>query len=100
MKLGYSNLLGEYLNAVDIGYPDCKGFQVVCPACREPVFKVLRSGEMDLHYLTHYAAQKSFAADCELRVGGIGKGDFERHNAASRGQRLAYFLGVLRQCLG
>lgn len=96
MRHGYSNLLGEYVAAEQIAYSDCKAFQVVCPACREPVFKVARDGEIALHYLAHYAAQKSFAADCELRVGSLNSGDVERHNAASRGQRLAYFLGVLR----
>lgn len=99
MKTGYSNLLGEYLKAEDLEYPDCKGFQVVCPVCREPVFKVLRSGELALHYLAHYAAQKSFAADCELRVGSLNSVAAEKHNAASRGQRLAYFLKVLRKAV-
>ncbi|WP_300335581.1 hypothetical protein [Accumulibacter sp.] len=100
MKTGYSNLLGEYLEAERIDYSDCKSFQVVCPVCREPVFKVARKPDAEaLHYLAHYAAQKSFATDCELRVGGLAKGDMERHNHASRGQRLAYFLRVLRQLL-
>lgn len=96
MKTGYANLLGEYIDAAHIDYADCKSFQIVCPNCKEPIFKVQRVGELALHYLSHYAAAKAFATDCELRVGGLEQRQLEQHNHASREQRLKLFLGVLR----
>ena len=42
MKLGYSLLLGEHIEAEWIEYTDCKVFQIVCPNCKEPIFKVFR----------------------------------------------------------
>lgn len=97
MKTGYSILLGEYIEAAHIDYADCKGFQIVCPNCKEPIFKVEREGELALHYLSHYAAAKAFATDCELRVSGLDSLKLEQHNHASREQRLKLFLGVLRR---
>ena len=38
MKLGYSILLGETLDASALQYRDCERFQVVCPNCHEPIF--------------------------------------------------------------
>lgn len=98
MKFGYSILLGEHVEAEEVAYKDCEVFQVVCPACMEPVFK----GERDLgedaktHYLSHYRADKSLASDCELRVGSLVKADLERSNTASREQKLKLFLSVLQ----
>ena len=98
MKTGYSMLLGEYIDSEAISYTDCKSFQIVCPICREPVFKVERNQPPPtLHYLSHYEASKAFATDCELRVKGISDQDKERFNRLSRGQKLEYFLSVLRE---
>ena len=40
MKTAFSLLLQGYLNPVELDYEDCRAFQIVCPACKEPVFKV------------------------------------------------------------
>lgn len=97
MKIGYSNLLGEHLQADQLVHRDCEPFQVVCPACREPIFKVERNGEGDgIHYLSHYAAAKSFQEDCELRVSHLATEFMSKGNQSSRDQRLQYFLQVLR----
>lgn len=97
MKTGYSLLLGEFIDAEAISYTDCKSFQIVCSICREPVFKVERNQPPPtLHYLSHYEASKAFASECELRVKGISDQDKERDNSFSRGQKLEYFLSVLR----
>ena len=102
MKLGYSILLGETIEANRIQYRDCERFQIVCPQCKEPIFKVRRGAESpdETHYLAHYAAAAAYHGDCELRVSHYQKGDLERHNSQARDQRLAYFLSVLRRTLG
>jgi len=98
MKLGYSNLLGEYLNAESLEYKDCERFQVVCPACREPVFKVAGHRLDNLvAYLSHYRRDVSYDSDCELRVSHIGASEIEKVNYQSRGQRLQYFMSVFRE---
>ena len=98
MKTGYSMLLGEYVSAEVVGYTDCKSFQIICPICREPVFKVERNQPAPTHhYLSHYEASKAFATDCELRVKGISDQDKDKDNRISRDQKLEYFLSVLRE---
>jgi hypothetical protein len=98
MKTGYSMLLGEYINSEAISYTDCKSFQIVCPICREPIFKVERNQPPPtLHYLSHFEASKAFSTDCELRVKGISDQEKERDNGLSRGQKLEYFLSILRE---
>lgn len=100
MKIGYSNILGEHLQAASLHHKDCEPFQVVCPACREPVFKVVRADDGEtIHYLSHYAAAKAYQADCELRVAGIGAETIDQGNRVSREQRLRYFLQVLRDLI-
>jgi hypothetical protein len=100
MRIGYSMLLGEHINAPFVSYEDCRPFQIVCPSCKEPVFKVIREqGEHPLHYLSHYAQSEAYAPDCELRVAGMSAGDLERQNAIGRGQRLELFLKVLRDLI-
>lgn len=98
MKTGYSLLLGEFVGADVLEYRDCERFQITCPACREPVFKVGRDiAGSTRHYLSHYRADKSFDADCELRVSGLRLDEMERQGSISREQRLEYFLKVLRE---
>lgn len=96
MKRGYSMLLGEFLEAGGLVYDDCKAFQIVCAACHEPVFKVVRTIPAEIHYLSHYEQAKAYAADCEMRVERLQNAACEQHNGQSRGQRLRYFLKVLR----
>lgn len=98
MKLGYSILLGESMTAAAVEYRDCEHFQIVCPSCREPVFKAVResTGRDAIHYLSHYSVGKAQRADCELRVKGLSLADIERQNAESRDQRLRYFWSKLK----
>lgn len=97
MHLGYSALLGEHIQAQAVSYDDCRSFQIVCPACREPVFKVMREVPSPIHYLSHYAADEAYAADCELRVRSMAAREIDTADTASRGQRLKLFLEVLRE---
>lgn len=100
MKTGYSLLLGEYIDAEKISYVDCKSFQVVCPFCKEPVFKVNREATVkSIEYLSHYDKDKSYETECELRVNGLSKDEIAKTNNLARGQRLDYFLSVLREAI-
>jgi len=97
MKTGYSNLLGDHVDASHLGYDDCKDFQVVCPCCREPIFKVERAvRETPTHFLSHYQASASDVADCELRVSSLTMAERAERATISRGQRIDIYLSVLR----
>lgn len=96
MKLGYSMLSGEHIHSEEIDYTDCKDLQIVCPACKEPVFKVVRATIPAIHYLSHYEKDKVYEEECRLRVANIRSDDIASYNATSRGQRLEYFLSVLK----
>jgi hypothetical protein len=102
MKLGYSILLGETIDAVAVQYKDCERFQIVCPQCKEPIFKVRRGADSpdENHYLAHYAAAAAYQGQCELRVGKMVRSELEKGNRTSRDQRLAFFLSVLRRTIG
>lgn len=98
MKTGYSILLGEYTYAEDIDYRDCEPFQIVCPVCYEPLFKVQRQkDDATIDYLSHYSADKSYAEDCELRVTSQSRSVYENQNRIARDQRLKYFISVLQE---
>lgn len=97
MKLGYSNLTGELIDAFLITSGDCAPFQIVCPACREPVFKVER--DEGLHYLAHYRDNPLVPSDCELRVRAFGTQEVHDVCARAQAQRLKYFLEVLRDAV-
>jgi hypothetical protein len=100
VKTGYSLLLGEYVAAPALEYRDCEPFQIVCPQCREPLFKVSRQdAESPIEYLSHYKASAAYAADCELRVSAQSATEVKRHNRDARDQRLRYFLEVFERLL-
>lgn len=100
MKTGYSILLGEYLDATGLEYRDCEPFQVVCPICYEPLFKVQRKNEEGpINYLSHYSADKSYAGDCELRVDSQSRSAYESQNKTARDQRLQYFISVFQKMI-
>jgi hypothetical protein len=94
MKIGYSNLLRHLVDAPDIEHGECEALQIVCPECREPVFKTERTTQ---HFLSHYGADKAMIAQCELRVGAMANGAASASAAEGRGQNLAFFLRTLRQ---
>jgi hypothetical protein len=99
MKLGKSILLGEFVPAESIDYLDCKCFQIVCPSCYEPLFKVVRqvADNGNLHYLSHYNRTGEELRNCELRVNKITSVEAEAYNSTSREQYLERFLQVLRE---
>jgi len=97
MKLGFSYLLQELINADTIDYQDCKNFQILCPNCKEPVFKVVRHNkDKVIEYLSHYEKDEAYEAECELRVGNITKTFIDSTNSESKKQRLKYFLKVFQ----
>ncbi|PIB95203.1 hypothetical protein CSW60_21850 [Caulobacter sp. X] len=99
VKHGYSNILGELVLADVLDYGDCEDFQIVCPNCREPLFKRIRS---ETHYFAHYQESKSLHSECELRVRNFTASDIDAKTAFARDQRLRYFLEqttvLLREC--
>ena len=97
MKLGYSMTLGEILEAEEIEPGDCGTFLVVCPACREAVFKkTLTHASGVTHYLSHHLATDEESRQCELRVAAMSKERVSQFNAESRGQTLNRFMVVLQ----
>ncbi len=99
MKTGFSLLLQEYVNPVELDYEDCRTFQIVCPACKEPVFKVSRATAGNkADYLSHYRKDETLNEQCELRVRHIlfekcALGPFQRAPAACH--RFGLGLGLL-----
>jgi hypothetical protein len=100
MRFGYSMMVREFVEAREVEYGDCEEFQIVCPCCREPVHKRIRSyGEEQTHFLAHYRSKSADDDQCELRVSSMTPGDYESWNAESRGQAVEKFLGVFREAL-
>jgi len=100
MKIGYSLFLGEIIEAIKIDYTDCKNFQIVCPKCKEPVFKVVRNNNDEtIDYLSHYEKDKSYVQDCELRVSKLDDTFIQKLNTNSQNQKLEYFLSVLKESI-
>ena len=99
MDKGYSNLLTEILPAGDIDYEDAADLQIVCPACREPVYKAVRRVTPEIHYLAHYESSRSLVMQCELRVAGMGSAYVSDHNTTARNQNIEFFLSVFRDML-
>lgn len=94
MKYGYSILLGETLAARDIDYGDCGRGQVICPECKDPVFKVVRT-ETDTHYLSHYQATGAVELACALRVDAMSEEEVRQKNEMTRSQTLSiYYAGL------
>ena len=97
MRTGLSLMLAEYVSADELDHPDTADFQVVCPACRESVVLVARTGRggRPSRYLAHRRIPPGGTAECELRVEAITTEARAAFNAVSRGQTLERFLAVL-----
>lgn len=101
MKTGYSILLGEYIDANALEHRDCEPFQIVCPECYEPLFKVERDSQAKKSdYLSHYRQTTAFQSQCELRVSSKSNSERQKHNSESRDQKLDFFLKVFAAALG
>jgi hypothetical protein len=104
MKLAESLILQELVRAEGVVYEDVarNRFWIVCPVCKEAVFKVIRhadSEKQSLHYFSHYEASKAYVTDCELRVGRITERDVEARAIQSRAQKLKYFIASLQDAI-
>ncbi|MCP4138335.1 MAG: hypothetical protein GY754_45660 [bacterium] len=97
MKLGFSLFLRKYIKPGNVEYGDCKTFQIICPECKEPVFKVSRKENVD--YFSHYKKDKTLVEQCELRVNAISIQFEESANNESRKQSLKSFLEVLQDII-
>lgn len=99
MDHGYSTFLGRQVQARDLDYGHPAQLQVVCPCCKEPVHKAVRtSSRGTTHYLSHYIAQNADLQQCEFRTGAeavpLGEDGF---GSTPRNQKLASFAEVLRE---
>lgn len=92
MKIGYSNAIGEHVEASDLDYGDISDFQIVCPVCREPVHKVERSAQ---HFLSHKHRTPGENQECELRVASFTREQLDALDSISRGQTLEAFFADL-----
>jgi hypothetical protein len=100
MQTGYSILLGEFIEAKAISHRDCEPFQIVCPACHEPLFKVQRPGDdYPIEYLSHYRQSENYDSSCALRVFSTTTDQKNHHNSESREQKLSFFLSVFTSAL-
>ena len=99
MDYGYSTFLGRQVQARDLDYGHPAQLQVVCPCCKEPVHKGVRSSSRGAtHYLSHYAAENPELQRCEFRTGAetVPPGA-EAFGGQGRHQKLATFADVLRE---
>ncbi|NTF23530.1 hypothetical protein G6L37_34735 [Agrobacterium rubi] len=101
MKDAYSPIFQEYLTALQVGYHQMAELQVVCPCCREAVFRAEREfANGPTAYFSHYRASAGLTiAECERRVAAISSADKNRVNQESRNQSLSVFRGVLREAV-
>ncbi len=100
MKDAYSNLASQYIEPHQVDHADMAEFQIVCPCCREPVYKSVRTHALgETGYFSHYRSAAEFASDCERRVLGISSGEKERANSEGRNQSLSVFRAVLRDAV-
>lgn len=98
MKTAYSLLLQEHVDPRAIGYEECRRFQIVCPVCMEPVFRVSReSSGNDVTFFSHYRRDETLNEQCELRVNRISGDTIAAVNAESRNQKLRLFLEVFQE---
>ena len=100
MRIAYSLLLNDHVRAEEAEYSDSASFGLVCPACREAVFKRVRpTGSGATHYFAHYKADPEATDRCELRVASLGAREMEATAVEARGQNLAVFLRHFQRAL-
>ena len=98
MKTAYSLFLREHVDPRIIGYEDCRTFQIVCPACKEPVFRVCRkSSDKEVAFFSHYRKDETLNKQCELRVNRISRDTITQINVESRNQKLRLFFRVFQE---
>lgn len=97
MKVGYSNILRSLVPSHELTCQEVGDLIIVCPECREPVFKVERSSSTGtMHYLSHYQRTKSQVTECELRVARLGQGEIVASAASSHADNMKYLLSCFK----
>lgn len=100
MKIGYSNILRSLVPAPELTCEEVGDLIIVCPECREPVFKVERSASTGtMHYLSHYQRTKAQVAECELRVERLAHGEITASAASGHADNMAYLTSCFRELL-
>lgn len=100
MKYGFSLFLQEYIEPEKVEYDDCRSFQIVCPNCKEPVFKVARKNhDIQIHYFSHYKKDETLNEQCELRVNRISIETINKKNYESKEQKLSLFIKVFQDLI-
>ena len=97
MKYGFSLLLNEYIHPELVEYKDSKIFQIVCPECYEPIFKVNRNNKVT--YFSHYKKDEKLDSKCSLRVDSLNEQELEKKSSESQGQNIKLFLEVFKDSL-
>jgi len=100
MKDAYSNLLGEFLKADEVDYEDTSGFQIVCPCCRDAIFKVVQERPQgSVSFFSHYRVPEGVVGECERRVGNMSSAERNDANTLARAQSLELFRSVVRDAV-
>lgn len=100
MKIGYSNILRSLVPAPELTCEEVGDLIIVCPECREPVFKVERSASTGtMHYLSHYQRTKAQVAECELRVARLAHAEITASATSGHADNMAYLLSCFREIL-
>jgi len=86
LEIGYSLVLHHNINAISVDKVSCEKFQLVCPACHEPLFKVHRIVNLKaVDYLAHFKRKnKEDTAWCELRVEQIVQDDKKQQTSDTK----------------
>lgn len=97
MKYGFSLLLNEYIHPEFVEYKDSEIFQIVCPECYEPIFKVNRNNRIT--YFSHYKKDEILDSTCSLRVNSLNEQELRKKSSESQGQNIELFLAVFKDSL-
>lgn len=97
MRTGFSLVTQDFVAAWEVVHGDCATWRIVCPACREAVFKGGGDHDRRGHFLSHYPSSAQDVSLCELRVDSITAHQMAEVRAASREQRLAVFQARFRE---
>lgn len=100
MKLASSiRFGGQLVDAADCDYQDYKALQLLCPACKQPVFlqgdslRNLKDKTISIpaHFKHFPFVDPALVADCEARVAKYDQKEITKRAAIARNQRLKVF---------
>jgi hypothetical protein len=93
MKVGYSLLIDEYVDADLVEPTDLVALRIVCPVCQQTLTLGTDSEEPAFRHAV--AADRAQVSRCEFESGLLVPADYSQHNKRARLQRIAFF----RRCL-